>query len=404
MRFAATILAILIASSCDAASDPASLTERRLTPTAELRIGSLDDPESALSYVAAISVGPDGRIYSLHPQEERVRIHDAEGIPAGFIGREGEGPGEFGRPFAMGWLADALWVLDASSNRFSYFDTGGTPLRVQTVSVAPYTPANRNPPRPHGLLSDGTIFYAPSMRGPAVAAGLITETAVERLDLQATVIDTVYVRSLVNSTWHVQEPDEPDGIAWNGDQPLSDAELVLHSPSSSDIVRVRRTPAGTAGLDAFRVSRVTFAGDTLFSREYPYVARPIESALVDSLVQDFMDFVAEGAEESPEVWTPARAGELARASLYLPPTQPPVTELHIGHDGSIWLRREMTVGATRDWLVLSPEGEVVGTVALPANLKILAAEQGRLWGVETDELDVPYIVRYGVAHAEGDVP
>ena len=88
----------------------------------------------------------------------------------------------------------------------------------------------------------------------------------------------------------------------------------------------------------------------------------------------------------------------------MPPTQPPVTELHIGHDGSIWLRREMTVGAASDWLVLSPEGEVVGTVALPANLKILAAEQGRLWGVETDELDVPYIVRYGVALAGGDVP
>ena len=404
MRLAAAILALVIASGCEAAGDAASLPDRRLTPTAELRIGSLDDPASALSNVAAISVGADGRIYSLHPQEERIRIHDAAGAPAGFIGREGAGPGEFGRPSAMGWLADTLWVLDASTNRFSYFDTGGTLLRTQTVSVAPYTPSNRNPPRPHGLLSDGTIFHATSMRGPAVANGSITESAVERLDLQATVIDTVYTRSLVNSNWHVQEPDEPDGIAWNGDQPLSDAELVRHSPSSSDIVRVRRTPAGTAGLEAFRVSRVTFAGDTLFSREYPYAARPVERALVDSLVQAFMDFVAEGAEESPEVWTPVRAGELARASLYVPPTQPPVTELHIGHDGSIWLRREMTVGAASDWLVLSPEGEVVGTVALPANLKILAAEQGRLWGVETDELDVPYIVRYGVALAGGDVP
>lgn len=98
--------------------------------------------------------------------------------------------------------------------------------------------------------------------------------------------------------------------------------------------------------------------------------------------------------------TPARAEELARESLYLPAYHPPVSQLLLGRDGSMWLKREGHSADSVDWLVLSPQGEVVGTVTTPLTLSIQAAEMERVWGMETDELDVPYLVRYAIVSPE----
>jgi hypothetical protein len=50
--------------------------------------------------------------------------------------------------------------------------------------------------------------------------------------------------------------------------------------------------------------------------------------------------------------------------------------------------------------VLSAEGEPVGVVAVPDRLRVFAAERERLWGMEMDDLDVPYLVRYAVRPRE----
>ncbi len=47
-----------------------------------------------------------------------------------------------------------------------------------------------------------------------------------------------------------------------------------------------------------------------------------------------------------------------------------------------------------EWRVLSPEGEPVGAVDLPTRFGVIFVQGDRLWGSDSDELDVPYIVRY----------
>lgn len=42
------------------------------------------------------------------------------------------------------------------------------------------------------------------------------------------------------------------------------------------------------------------------------------------------------------------------------------------------------------------DGEPIGTIALPGRLTVMAATRDAVWGMELDDLDVPYIVRYGV--------
>lgn len=67
-----------------------------------------------------------------------------------------------------------------------------------------------------------------------------------------------------------------------------------------------------------------------------------------------------------------------------------------GRDGTTWLRREDAGGGTVKWLVLDAAGSPLAEVGAPAGLTILEARRDLVWGVEHDELDVPYVVRYRV--------
>jgi len=71
---------------------------------------------------------------------------------------------------------------------------------------------------------------------------------------------------------------------------------------------------------------------------------------------------------------------------------PAVSELVAGADGTVWLRREPVDTAQATWEVYDEEGARVGRVHLPAGLRLRHASRQELWGIETDDLDVPYVV------------
>lgn len=56
----------------------------------------------------------------------------------------------------------------------------------------------------------------------------------------------------------------------------------------------------------------------------------------------------------------------------------------------------MTGEPTVKWRILGPAGSLLGAVRLPAGLYAYAADVDQIWGLEQDELDVPYIVSYRV--------
>jgi hypothetical protein len=389
----------LLLAACGSDPGAMDLMSRRLALVPELRVGSIDDPATALTAFRSLEVGRDGRIYTLHPEEGRIRVHDRQGIPLPPIGRQGEGPGEFTRPSVMGVHADSVWVLDFGNYRFSYFDSAGAFLTSKAVPVDLGGSATASPPRPIGLLADGSILGTSPAWSREVAAGSITETVLLRLDDRGQPQDTVASYSLVNSIWAIEDPKSSNGFGSYGQQPFSDTEILRLSPTALEVVRVDRRVAGGPEAALFRVSRATLAGDTIFSREYAYTPIPIDPALVDSLVRKRGESMSQ--VPFPGAPTPARAAELARASLYLPAFHPPVSELLIGRDGSVWLKREQVSADGSDWLVLSPQGAIVGAVRTPPRLRVMAAEERRIWGMEQDDLDVPYLVRYGVQEEGG---
>lgn len=120
--FATTVLFSVLLAACSG-SEASTGTPFSASPWVlegpEVRIGALDDPDYAFPSVLSLAVGPGGDVYTLHAQEAQVRRWTRDGEPAGTIGREGEGPGEFTRPSALGFFGDTLWVMDSRAYRVS---------------------------------------------------------------------------------------------------------------------------------------------------------------------------------------------------------------------------------------------------------------------------------------------
>ena len=94
----------------------------------ELRIGTADGvgPE-LLGQVTAVETDAAGQIYVLEGQAQEIRVFDRDGEYVRTIGRKGGGPGEFNQPIGMTWGPDGrLWVIDPQNNRVSVIDTAGT--------------------------------------------------------------------------------------------------------------------------------------------------------------------------------------------------------------------------------------------------------------------------------------
>ena len=357
----------------------------------------MDDSATALTRVVSLVVDDDGRIYTSHPQDAAILVHDAEGKRVGRWGRRGEGPGEFGSLGGIILVKDTLWAFDYEHYRFGAFAPDGRLLRTLTVPIDLGGPdMARSPPRPYGMLSDGRIIGSPPAWSHEVAQGTITESPVLLMDSTGAAGDTLYSRP--TSVWAVQEPRSSRGFGSYRQQPFDDTDLYVTSPVAPEYVMVDRLVGEEhAAAPTFRVARISFDGDTLFERTYPYEPVPIDPALPDSLVDDFAaGFNQAGFRSAP---TPARAAELARGNLHVPAHFPPVTRAVVGRDGTIWLRREGSDPQSAEWLVLDPGGEPIGRVTLPARTTVAVAERGRFWGWELDDLDVPYIVRYAVGGA-----
>lgn len=212
------------------------------------------------------------------------------------------------------------------------------------------------------------------------------------------VLDTLPAVPLGNNLWAVYDPQNPYQGGSYGQQPFADGPLWSYVPGERATLRVDREAPRSADDARFWVTKLTFSGDTLFTREFSFTPEPVTQAEVDSVLDARAGPIGDrgflGATE-------AQAREWAERTLYRPPFKSLVREMTVGRDGSIWLQRTVEAD-TAFWLVLDASGEPRAEVSLPAGFDLLEADRGQVWGQEQDELDVPYLVRYRVGPADGD--
>ena len=94
--------------------------------------------------------------------------------------------------------------------------------------------------------------------------------------------------------------------------------------------------------------------------------------------------------ESEEVAPFARALEQGAPYMW-----PALTGLVVDDEQRIWVGvRSESVRDEREWIAFKQAGDQVGSVLLPSSFELHAVRRDRLFGVVTDELDVPRIQVY----------
>jgi hypothetical protein len=378
----------------DGSAEPSLDDLPRWTAERDGRIGSVDDPSYAFGTVTDLQVGADGTMYSLHAQEALIRRWTSDGTPAGTIGRSGEGPGEFTSPRSLGWRGDTLWVFDSRNYRVSFFAADGTFLNTLTprvdIGTREAAEIGDYPARPSAPLGDGSILGVTPGFSSDIVEGRLTRIAYVRMSVEGDLLDTL---ALIPTG-----PESVLGVLRDGGgtfttQPFGDQTLASLTRDGRGLLVLERRAAAEATPAEFRLTRLSITGDTVFARGYAYEPLPIPRERVDSAVDaiaaNLQGFVGERRGTTVAQWR-GWVGE----AIYAPAHQTPVSQLLPGSDGTIWVGMTPRSADSPEWLVLNAEGAPLAWVTLPNPTRVLLATRDALWGVEQDELDVSYVVRY----------
>jgi len=346
---------------------------------ADLRIGSLDDPDQALTALRPnlVSLREDGTLIVGQPQDGNVRVFRADGTLAATIGSFGQGPGEFGNMMiSVGLLGDTIYASDFSQGDVEFFSVDGRAIRTQTYREP--LPGERMPSPPFELLPGGDGITVPGR------------------DLSR---DGEFVHLLVDSAGAVLDTlfAYPTGRVGIGLEPgRSSAQMLLpfRSPPPFVVVPGERVAwvVENSASDRYRLIKRTFDGDTLVVRTFGVEAVPIPEVRRDSAL------AAAYSEAGRALRDPSR-GESVVDELVRVPTHYRAVEAAIG-DGAgglvVNLPPDHERGSQR-WVFHDDAGEPIGEVSIPLGLTVAAAGQGEMWAIEVDEFDVPYLVRFSIS-------
>ena len=152
-------------------------------------------------------------------------------------------------------------------------------------------------------------------------------------------------------------------------------------------------PAETSNeVGTFRLRLIDPSGDSLFARTFEYVPVATPEETTERIAQRLDQSRPNGPGAS------AIASSLRESGL-IPGRLPPVSALSVAQDGSVWLRRENTLGDSILWNVFGDRDHPIAAIRLPAGDSVIAARDDVVIALARDELDVPYLTRYRLNHS-----
>ncbi len=366
-------------------------------PAVDRQVARRDDsfvvPDSVvaqLSYVSDMAVSPDNHVFVSDARLGTVFELEPSGSLRRMIGRSGGGPGEFYAVAMLGFRGDSLWALDVALNRISLFPLDGTgrPLVIGLRGIVPR--AGTGPAdyafsgMPESMLSDGTMLTMQQEgdRSKPVA----TQIRVLRTRRDLEILDTLGVVSKQHAVIFTEWTDGASFIM----QPFNDMPIFTAAPDGSLVVEIERLAPTSNAETSFRLVARNGSAVPLFTRDISYRPRRLRDSDVDQALALFADPAA-------KLPGPVTMDSI-RSKLYRPSRFPPVREVHVGRDNTIWLRVNFadSPATGADWLVLSPRGFPLARVSTPSDFRMMEADRHTLWGVEGNPLDIPVLARYVV--------
>ncbi len=340
----------------------------------DLRIGVADGDERYMfGGIGGVIPTPDGRIWVLDGMAYQLRLYDREGTFVRAVGRDGEGPGEFGfNPCAFHGPEGEVWV--EAGGRWQWFDSEGGLLGQQRVT--------RN-------LGCGIQRWVSHDRFVAVhVEGTPRSRERESYFLihsrepsgEVAVTDTAH-RPVIPENQRVEWFDADRRSRISVLMPLIHRATYVLGPNGDFWI--------SDGSGEYCIRRQTLFGDTLVIMERPY--EPI--SVPDSIRDDAM----------PE----RRRRDLTLDRSFdpddIPRVFPPFDRLLIGTDGTLWVRRQLEDGLY-GLDVFASDGRFLGPVEAPPEFDRMGIHRitpDYMYGTVRDEMDVQYVVRLAIRKPEG---
>ena len=406
MKWSSSLLAslILLALAC---TEPVPMEDEAPEPppplwtaTADTEIGDESSAEYALTRIGDLVVTSGGHLVVSQPQEGRLRVFDGEGSFLRYIGRNGEGPGEFRRyPSSLAIRGDTLWVSDGGG-RMHAFNIDGENLTTVTTGYRapdPYLTTGG-----YHRMGDGTVLVEGSALLSDIVSGQVTDMPIFRFSADGTLLGAlpgwsgsrvVVIEALPFVAGNRSIPQEAFAMV-----PHSMTAWVAVAPNAREVVRATYAPQGgeSVARPQFHLVRIALNGDTVASRTLSYTPVPIPEATK----QQALDSIAESLASRTGGAARARRA-LQAAGFMMPEAYPPITDLVVATDDRVWLALteapQDSTGVTR-WLVLDRDLATLALVDLPRGFDLYLASSADLWGVVVSDLDVPRLVRYRISN------
>jgi hypothetical protein len=335
--------------------------------------------------IPAGAVGPDGSIFVVASRVMEIRQFRPDGRHVRTFGGRGQGPGEFQLITAIGFVGDTLYVIDERLGRVTFLATDGNSLYSIPFPVPSFPDSAASvrfsPARPRAVLKDGSVIVRLDQRREASTRGAAAKALYLRVARTGRVLDTIAAVSL-----RASEAVLSSG-AVIAKSAVSDFPLSALLPQDLQVAVLDRPSfdSGDPSTAAYRLTLIRESNDTVLDRRYAYSPVEVPDSVRNRLTLT-QTRVARAGGVSP--------AEIQRAQS-IPRFWPPVQDLVVGADRSMWLRRENQGFETR-WTVLRDNGDVFATAFVRANTQLLVASASGGWGVESTPDGTPLLVRYGV--------
>ena len=345
--------------------------------SSDLRIGSISDPDQALSYIheGLVADGPDGRVYLGQPQAGEIRMYDASGNFLAAFGRSGEGPGEFSGLSGVRVVNGRIYAIDSRDRSIEFFSLRGEHLGtrlyrdVSEGEFAPYSPMQFFP--------DGSALAAPAR--PA-------RTAVDHLfvhvDSSGALLDTLLTFHSSRFVVPLRVGDRSASVR----VPFGGPPLFAVSTDGKSYWVI-----GTPADAVYVLNKVAMGGDTLFSRSFQVIPVEIPGPILDSAV------AATVADARRVLETEGRARSFVEDNVHIPSHYRPALSVRPNPGGGVWIEIPPHSDASQQtWVLHSEDGDPISKVTLPAHVDIVLIDESRVLGIERDEYDVPNVVRFRI--------
>jgi len=357
-----------------------------------------EDEQAVFGRIATVHGMPSGGLMVHDGQAEEVRLFDAEGRFVTRVGGKGGGPGEFGQLNGIAQLPNGdLIFWDASGGRLNRYRADGEFLSTWRMPFTGWFTQNALHADERGFIHAWVLVERDTL-----SSGENNRFGFLRMDTTGAVLDTTQYprwqppagyltaqsadgRSMTRSTipW---TPGDFHRLARDGglvSGPGSPYVLYI-LPRTGKPVRVERefTPVPVSSTEASDRRAVIERNMKGLDPSWNWSAASIPTT--KPAYQSFE------VGEDGRIWVRLYSVAQPIPEADLPPARP-------GPDGTILPR--LTTREPVIYDVFSPEGRLLGRVALPPRTRISRTRGNQAWGVRQDDMDVEYAVRFRIEPA-----